>query len=145
MTYLKALLRLNSKLNMLSNELCRSIISMNNHITLVAIINEKGMVDESQGCNCIIERLPSTKKEMFFMENALMHRMRKEFELDLGQVRFTYVERAERGLFSFPIYDQLLLVSFLRAHVNSLTLVESIAPLVDRYKKELENMSQVLA
>ncbi|MDE1826759.1 MAG: hypothetical protein KGH83_04135 [Thaumarchaeota archaeon] len=145
MTYVKALLRLNSKLNMLSNELCRSIIAMNSHITLVAIINEKGTADESQGCNCIIEKLPSTRKEMFFMENALMHRMRKEFDLDLGQVRFTYVERAERGLFSFPMYDQLLLVSFLRTHVNSLTLAGSIEPLVDRYKKELENMSQVLA
>jgi hypothetical protein len=129
---------------MLSNELCRSIMAMNTYITFVAIINEKGRVDDSQGRNCIIERLPSTRKEMFFMENALRHRMRKEFDEDLGQVMFTYVERARRGLLSFPMDDQLLLVSFLRTHVNSLTLARSIIPLVGRYKKKLENMSQVL-
>jgi hypothetical protein len=129
---------------MLSNELCRSIIAMNNDITFVAVINEKGRVDESQGRNCIIEGLPSTRKEMFFMENALRHRMRKEFDGDLGQVRFTYVERAKRCLLSFPMDERLLLVSFLRTHVNSLTLTRSILPLVDRYKKKLESMSQVL-
>jgi hypothetical protein len=124
---------------MLSNELCRSIIEMNNHITFVAIINEKGRVDESQGRNCIIERLPSTRKEMFFMENALRHRMRQEFDGDLGQVRFTYVERVKRGLLSFPMDEQLLLVSFFRKHVNSLTLASNITQLICRYKKKLQN------
>ncbi|MGB6464427.1 MAG: hypothetical protein WA799_08280 [Nitrosotalea sp.] len=135
---------LNSKLNMISNELCRSVIAMNNHITFVAIINKKGRVDESQGRNCIIEKLPSVMKEMFFMENALRHRMRKEFDRDLGQVRFTYVERNKRGILSFPMDDQLLLVSFLRTYVDPLTLARSITRLVHRYKKKLENISQVM-
>ncbi|MFZ1076920.1 MAG: hypothetical protein WAN47_05780 [Nitrosotalea sp.] len=117
---------------------------MNNHITFVAIINEKGRVDASQGRNSIIEILPSTRKEMFFMENALRHRMRKEFDGDLGQVRFTYVERTKRGLLSFSMDEQLLLVSFLRTHVNSMTLAKSIARLIDAYKKRLKNTSQVL-
>jgi len=117
---------------------------MNNHITFVAVINEKGRVDESQGRNCIIERLPRIRKEMFFMENALRHRMRSEFDEDLGQVKFTYVERAKRGLLSFPMDDQLLLVSFLRKHVNSLDLARGISRLVRRYKKKLENISQIL-
>lgn len=136
------MLLLNSKLNMLSNELCRSVIEMNNQITFVAIINEKGRVDESQSRNCIIEKLPSTRKEMFFMENALRHRMREEFDGDLGQVRFTYVERAKRGLLSFPMDHQLLLVSFLDRHVNPLDLAKSISQLLLRYKKKLENISQ---
>ena len=138
------MLLFNSKLNVLSDELCRTIIAMNNHITFVAVINEKGRVDESQGRNCIIERLPSTRKEMFFMENALRHRMRSEFDDDLGQVRFTYVERAKRGILSFPMDNQMLLVSFLRRHVNSLDLAKSITRLVRRYKKKLENISQIL-
>jgi hypothetical protein len=118
---------------------------MNNHITFVAIINEKGRINESQSRNSVIERLPNTRKEMFFMENALRHRMRKEYDDDLGQVKFTYVERAKRGLLSFPMYDELLLVSFLRTHVDSLALARSIMPLVGRYKKKLENISQVIS
>lgn len=128
----------------MSNELCKSVIEMNNHITFVAIINERGKADESQGRSCIIEKLPSAMKEMFFMENALRHRMRKDFDRDLGQVRFTYVERSKRGILSFPLDDQLLLVSFLRTYVDSLTLARSITPLVRRYKKKLENTSQIL-
>jgi hypothetical protein len=134
----------NSKLNMLSNELCRSIMKMNDHITFVGIINEKGRTDASQVRNSVIEKLSDDKKEMFFMENALRHRLRKEFYGDLGQVRFTYVERAKRGILSFPMDEQLLLVSFLRTHVNSLTLARNIMPLVGRYKKKLKNTSQTL-
>lgn len=65
--------------------------------------------------------------------------MRNDFDMDLGEVRFTYVERAKRGLFYFPIGDQLLLVSFLTKHVNSLMLARRITRLVCRYKKKLEN------
>ena len=135
------MLLLDSKFTVLSNELCRSIVKMNDHITFVAIINEKGRVDASQGRNSIIEKLPSDKKEIFFMENILRHMLRKEFDGDLGQVRFTYVERAKRDLLSFPMNDQLLLVSFLRMHVNSMALARNITKLVDRYKKKLKNIS----
>jgi len=139
------MLLLDSRLNMLSNELCKSIIAMNNQITFVAVISEKGRVEESCSRNCIIERLPRIRREMFFMENALRHRMRTEFDNELGQVGFTYVERTKRGLLSFPIGEQLLLVSFFRTRVNSLSLAKSIARLVDKYKKKLKNISQVLA
>jgi hypothetical protein len=132
---------LDSKLNMLSSELCRSVISMDDHISFVAIIDEKGRVKESQGDNAIIKKLLGTRKEMFFMENALMHRMRTDFDVDLGEVRFTYVERARRSIFYFPMKDQLLLVSFLRTYVNSLSLARSITQLISKYQKKLENIS----
>jgi hypothetical protein len=117
---------LDSKLNMLSSELCRSILSMDDHISFVVIIDEKGRVKESQGDNEIIKKLLGTRKEIFFMENALMHRMRTDFDVDLGEVRFTYVERARRSIFYFPMKDQLLLVS---------------SQLISKYKKKLENIS----
>jgi hypothetical protein len=132
---------LDSKTNMLSSELCKSVIAMNNHIEFVAIIDKRGRIRESQGRSSAIKKLTSTSKEIFFMENALVYRMRKDFDESLGELRFTYVERARRGLFYFPMADQLLLVSFLRIHVNSLTLARSITQLVSKYKKKLEKIS----
>ncbi len=132
---------LDSKLNMLSSELCRSILALDNHISFVAIIDEKGRVRDSQGNNAIIKKLLGTKKEMFFMENVLMHRMRKDFDVDLGEVKFTYVERSKRSVLYFPMGNQLLLVSFVRTLVNSLTLARSITRLVCRCEKKLKNMS----
>ena len=137
------MLQFSSKFNLLSNELCSSIIAIDNHITFVAIINENGMVDESQSRNCIIDKLPKTRKEMFFMENALRHRMREEYDGDLGQERFTYVERDKRGLLSFPLNNQLLLISFLRNHVKPIVLANRITHLVHRYQQKLKDKSLI--
>lgn len=117
---------------------------MDDHIRFVAIIDEKGRVEESQGHSSIIEKLSNARKEIFFMENALVYRMSKEFDEDLGKVGFSYLERARRGLISFPMDDQLLLVFFLRTHVNSSTLAKNITRLVRKYKKNLENISQIM-
>ena len=114
---------------------------MDNRISFAAIIDEKGRVRESQGNNAIIKKLLGTRKEMFFMENALIHRMRKDFDVDLGEVKFTYVERDRRSIFYFPMENQVLLVSFLRTHVNSLMLARSITRLVCKYEKKLKNTS----
>jgi hypothetical protein len=135
---------LNSKYNNLSNELCNSIIATSPKITSVAIISDKGRVEEFQCRNCVIEKLSSTSKEMFFMENALILRMGKEFDEDLGTGRFTYVERNRRGFLSFPMNDRLVLVSFLTYNIHSLMLAKSITHLIRRYKKKLENMSKVI-
>jgi hypothetical protein len=124
---------------MVANELCESIIRMDNKIMFVAVISEKGRIEESQSRNSIIEKIPSVRKEMFFMENALRHRMRNDFDEYLGSVRFTYVERAKRGILSFPMEDKLLLVSF-RTSVNPLLLAKSIMRLIHRYEKKISNM-----
>jgi hypothetical protein len=138
------MLLLNSNVSMLENELCTSIMQMDTHIRFVAIIDEKGRVEESQGRSSIMEKLSNARKEMFFMENALVHRMSKEFDEDLGKVGFSYLERSRRGLISFPMDDQLLLVFFLRTHLNSSTLAKNITRLVHKYKKKLENIPQII-
>ncbi|MGC1425348.1 MAG: DUF6659 family protein [Nitrosotalea sp.] len=131
-------------MNILENELCKSIMQMDDHIRFVAIINEKGRIEESQGHNSIIEKLSNVRKEMFFMENALVYRMSKEFDEDLGKVGFSYSERAGSGLVSFPMDDQLLLVFFLRTHVDYSMLTKNITQLVRKYVKKLENISQTM-
>lgn len=120
------------------NGLCKDVLKLSEHITFVSIINERGRIEESQGRNSVIEKLPSIKKEMFLMENALIHRMRKEFDEDLGQVRFTCVDRVKRKLLSIPMEDKLLLVSF-RGPIDSSLLTKKIIRMVHKYKKNLNN------
>lgn len=116
-------------------------MATNNHVEFVAIIDKMGRIRKSQGRNSTIKKLTTTSSEIFFMENALVYRMRKDFDRSLGKLRFTYVERARRGLFYFSMADQLLLVSFLRIHVNTLTLARNITQLVCKYEKKLKNIS----
>lgn len=82
---------LDSKSNMLSNELCKSVMATNNHVEFVAIIDKMGRIRKSQGRNSTIKKLTTTSSEIFFMENALVYRMRKDFDRSLGKLRFTYV------------------------------------------------------
>lgn len=128
---------LSSKLNVMSYELCKDILTINDNIMFVAVINEKGRIGESQGRDSIIEKLPSIRKEMFLMERALMHRMRQEFDEDLGSVRYTYAEREKRGILSFPMDEQFLLVSFLTC-VDSSSLAKSIIRLIDKCEEKLK-------
>lgn len=116
------------------NDLCKAVLKTSNTITFAAIINGKGRIEECHAQDIIIERLDTARKEMFFMENALMHRLRQEFDEDLGQVRFTYVERMRRGFLSFPLEDNLLLVSF-KTSTDSLIMAKSIIHLIHKYKK----------
>ena len=135
-------LSLYSKANVLSDELCQSTLTLNDNILFVGIINQKGRVECSQGHDCTIEKLPNTRKEIFFMENALIHRMRKEFNQDFGQAIFTYLETSRNGLFSFPIDEnKLLLVYFSRAHVNSFMLANRITRLICKHVKKLESVN----
>jgi hypothetical protein len=127
---------INSKQHEILDDLCKSVLETNSKIAFVAVINEKGRIENKQTRKNIIEKLPSIKKEMFLMENALRQRMGAEYDDDLGQVRFTYVERKKRGLLSFPINDLLLLVSF-RPSLDISLLAKRIIYLINKYKKNV--------
>ena len=124
----------------ISNELCNAVFKTNNKITFVAIINQKGRIEQCQSHNSIIEKFSDTKKEMFLMENALWYRTRKEYDEELGQVQFTYVKRKKRGVLSFPIGDSLLLVSF-KQLLDVSMLAKIITRLVNKYEKKLNHFS----
>jgi len=53
----------------------------------------------------------SKKEEMLFMELALRVRMRREFDEELGKVKFSMSLRENILVTSFPIDDDVLLVS----------------------------------
>jgi len=131
------MLLINSEQHTILFDLCSAVLKTNSKIVYVAIINDRGKIEESQARKSIIEKLPDIKKEMFLMENALRNRMATEYDEDLGSVRYTYVERKKRGLLSFPMGDLLLLVSFLPS-LDVLQLSKNIIPLIAKSKKKFD-------
>ena len=123
-----------------SNELCNSVFNVNDKITYVGIINQKGRIENCRSRNSIIEKFPDTKKEMFLMENALWDRIKIEYDDYLGQVQYTYVRRKKREVLSFPMGNSLLLVSF-KQHLDVSLLAKIITRLINKYKKKLNHFA----
>ncbi|MGI0026811.1 MAG: hypothetical protein ACREAD_03095 [Nitrosopumilaceae archaeon] len=121
-------------------ELCRSVLKLNKKITFVAVVNEKGKVQESLNFGSIINMMPRERKEIFFMEYSLRHKMREEFNEELGHVRYTYAEREKRGLFSFPMTNNIFLVVACQLEVNPKILATKIISLIMEYQKNKINL-----
>lgn len=94
------------------NKLCKDISCVDSKIRFVGVINDKGRL-VAGGMKDGVEPLESEKDdEMLFMELALRVRMRREFDKQLGNVKFAMSLREKALAMSFPIgFDSLYVVA----------------------------------
>ena len=119
------------------NEVCESILNVNKKICFAAVINEKGRVLQSKDRMGIIDCMPTTKQDMFFMEYSLRQNMRKEFDDDFGDVRYTYTEREKETLFTFPLDNHLIIIAC-RSGVNPMSFSKKVISIIDECKIKLD-------
>ena len=94
--------------------LCTIVQKINSKIRFVGIINSKGRL-VAGGMAPSKTRLGDRKRdEMLYMELALRVKMRREFDDDLGEVKFSMSFREKLIVMSFPIKDDVLMVSMER-------------------------------
>ncbi|MGH9998925.1 MAG: DUF6659 family protein [Nitrosopumilaceae archaeon] len=92
--------------------ICKKVMDLDNKIRFVGIINEKGRL-VAGGMRKGVEPLENPKQsEILFMELALRVKMRKEFDGQMGPVKFAMSYREKAVIMSFPIRnDNVLYVS----------------------------------
>jgi len=94
--------------------LCTLVQKIDSDIRFVGIINSKGRL-VAGGMVSSKKRLGDRKgDEMLYMELALRVRMRREFDDDLGKVEFSMSFREKLIVMSFPIENDVLMVSMER-------------------------------
>jgi len=94
--------------------LCTLVQKIDSDIRFVGIINSKGRL-VAGGMISSKKRLGDRKgDEMLYMELALRVRMRREFDDDLGKVEFSMSFREKLIVMSFPMEDDVLMVSMER-------------------------------
>jgi len=94
--------------------LCTLVQKIDSDIRFVCIINSKGRL-VAGGMVSSKKRLGDRKgDEMLYMELALRVRMRREFDDDLGKVEFSMSLREKLIVMSFPIKNDILMVSMER-------------------------------
>ena len=112
--------------------LCPLVQKIDSKIRFAGIINSKGRLIAG-GMAPSKKRLGDRKREeMLYMELALRVKMRREFDDDLGQVKFSMSFREKLIVMSFPIENDVLMVSmerktqFEQIAFNILKLTEKI-------------------
>ena len=103
-------------------KLCESAKKADSKIRFAGVINSKGRL-VAGGMAPSKKRLGDRKRdEMLYMELALRVKMRSEFDDDLGKVKFSMSFREKLIVMSFPVENDVLMVS-----MESKTKFEQIA------------------
>ncbi len=92
--------------------ICNSVMSIDPKIRFAGVINERGRL-VAGGMKDSIKSLEDERDdEMIFMELALRVKMRKEFDGQLGSVKFALALRERILAISVPINDDILYAVF---------------------------------
>ena len=95
-------------------KLCISTQKIDSKVRFAGIINSRGRLIAG-GMVASKKALEDEKKdEMLFMELALRVKMRSEFDDDLGKVKFSMSFREKLIVMSFPIKNDILMVTMER-------------------------------
>ncbi len=112
------------------HKLCENIKNLDSKIRFAGVINERGRV-VAGGMKEGVKPLESEKDdEMLFMELALRVKMRKEFDRQLGKVKFSMSLREKALAMSFPIGEDALYV-FAENDADYKNLPEKIIKTID--------------
>ena len=94
--------------------MCTIVQKIDSKIRFAGVINSKGRLIAG-GMISSKKRLGDRKRdEMLYMELALRVKMRREFDDDLGSVKFSMSFREKLIVMSFPMENDVLMVSMER-------------------------------
>jgi len=94
--------------------LCTLVQKIDSKVRFAGVINSKGRLIAG-GMAPSKKRLGDRKRdEMLYMELALRVKMRREFDDDLGKVKFSMSFREKLIVMSFPMENDVLMVSMER-------------------------------
>ena len=94
--------------------LCTLVQKIDSKVRFAGVVNSKGRLIAG-GMAPSKKRLGDRKRdEMLYMELALRVKMRREFDDDLGKVKFSMSFREKLIVMSFPMKDDVLMVSMER-------------------------------
>ena len=113
------------------DNLCALTQKIDSKVRFAGVINSRGRLIAG-GMVISKKRLGDRKRdEMLYMELALRVKMRSEFDDDLGKVKFSMSFREKLIVMSFPIKNDVLMVS-LEKKTQFEKIAQSILKLVEK-------------
>ena len=93
------------------DELCTKVSKIDPKIRFSGLINNKGRLVAGGMVGSVKSLEDEKEDEMLFMELALRVKMRSEFNDELGKVKFSLSFREKLIVMSFPLKNDVLLVT----------------------------------
>ena len=110
--------------------ICKQISCIDEDIDLVAVLNQKGRVEEMIVRDDGVNRdLTAHQREMLFMQCVLQASMQREYDDEFGKVKGSVVQREKVLSFSFQFENYLLLV-ITKPVLNPLALQQKIGSVI---------------
>jgi len=113
--------------------LCDTILGINDNIQSVSIINKHGRPVEYKVKGISSVQAPEQKNEMFFMQCALTISMGRDFDEDFGEIGYIHTNRKNLSMFSFPLFDNIILVTS-KAATGPISLARKISEIIKRHQ-----------
>jgi len=124
---------MNSTLVLEFDELCNNILGINDNIQSVCVINKHGRAVERKTSDEIKSQVTEQKIEMFFMQCVLTISMGRDFDTEFGEIGYVHVDRKNLSMFSFPVFDHIVLVTS-KAAMSPIRLAKKISTVIKEYK-----------
>jgi len=115
------------------DELCNSIMGINNNIQSVAIINKLGRPVEKITRDDREKQLPQEKDEMLFMQCVLEISMGKDYDSEYGPINYHLSERGNLTMITFPMRDYVVLVTT-NKNTSPISLAKKIVTIINGYQ-----------
>lgn len=93
------------------DKLCKKVMDLDPKIRFVGLINEKGRLVAGGMKEGIRSLEDQRDDELLYMELVLRAKMRREFDKVLGAVEFAMSYRKKVIIVSFPVNNNVLLIS----------------------------------
>ena len=93
---------------------------LENGVDFIGIINDRGHLEDFIGDGKIPDQ--EKNKEIFCMEMALQNRMMRDFDDELGKVKYTVTERNNQKFMSIPTSSKIILAVMKRETDHTLFL-----------------------
>lgn len=118
------------------DKLCDSILDLSGSVQSVCVINKYGRAVKKKARDGIAKQIPEEKSVSLFLQSALEIAMKKDYDNEFGPISYTFSERENLSMFSFPVDDLLILVTSNKDN-SPISLASKIVDAINHYRESL--------
>lgn len=121
-----------------SADLLNGILKLDSNIRFIALLEKSGHLYSGGPIEGIVQHLTGRNSEVSLSQTAHIVQMRKNFSVDLGELKYMVYAHDKVLVFSIPILEDLILVFSTEKGVNVNGIVTTITDYIKSIEPELK-------
>ena len=121
-----------------STDLLNGILKLDSNIRFIALLEKSGHLYSGGPIEGIVQHLTGRNSEVSLSQTAHIVQMRKNFSVDLGELKYMVYAHDKVLVFSIPILEDFILVFSTEKGVNVNGIVTTITDYIKSIEPELK-------